>query len=173
VDTISFIRDQLRQARAFLDGTLAGIDDATVHAQPPGVLNPIGATYAHVTTGEDSFVNGLLRGAAPLFDTTWAKRTGMSAPPPEGPGWQAWARSVRIDMPRLRAYGAAVADETEAWLETLTEGDLDSPIDLSSLGFAERTLGWALANGIIGHLQSHWGEMCALQGLRGDKGFPV
>jgi hypothetical protein len=171
VDSIEFLREQLGQAREFLAGTLAEVDDEGLHAAMPGASNPIGATWAHVVTGEDGFVNGLVRGSAPLFASSWAGRTGMSEPPPEG-DWSGWARRLRIDRESLRRYSAAVAYGTDAYLGTLAPADLDRVIDLSGFGFGERTLGWVLGAGVLGHVLSHWGEICALNGVRGGRGFP-
>jgi hypothetical protein len=171
MNTIEFLREQLGQARAFLDGTLSGVDEARAHAAMPGVLNPIGATFAHLATGEDGFVNGLVRGGAPLLATTWAGRTGLSEPPPEG-DWHDWASRVRVDLPAVRAYAAAVAAETDAYIATLTPTDLDRTVDLSAFGFGQRTVGWVLGAGVLGHMLSHWGEICAMNGVHGGRGFP-
>jgi hypothetical protein len=173
VNAIDLLRQQLNQSRDFLNGTLHEVPDDRWHAPAPGALNPIAATHAHLVVGEDGFVNGLIRGRAPLFATTWARRTGLSEPPPEGPGWHRWASSVRVDRPALHAYAEAVAADTDAYVAALTPDDLDRNIDLSSFGFDERSLGWVLSAAVVGHIQSHWGEICALNGLAGGRGFPV
>ncbi len=67
MDTISFVREQVRQAREFLDGTMADVSEEQAHAAPDGVLNPIAATYAHLVCGEDWFVSGYLRRQSPLM----------------------------------------------------------------------------------------------------------
>jgi len=172
MDTIEFLREQLGQARWFLEGTMAEIDEKRARAAMPGVLNPIAATYGHVVTGEDGFVQGLIRGQSPLFATAWAGRTGLSEPPPEGGDWHAWAARVRVDLGALRAYAAAVGEATDAFVGSLTPGDLDRAVDLSAFGFGERTLGWVLGAGVLGHVLSHWGEICALNGVHGGRGFP-
>ena len=173
MQTIQFVREQLKQNREFLEGTLADVGEKEAHATPPGILNPISATYAHVVAGEDGFVNGLLRGGAPLFATSWAGRTGLGEPPPDGPDWGDWGRRVKVDLAQLREYAGAVAASTDEWLATLSPDALDRVIDLSSFGFGERSLAWVLGGAVIGHLQAHWGEICALKGLRGGKGFPA
>jgi hypothetical protein len=172
MDTIAFIRQQLRQTREFLEGTLTDVDDKMLHAQSPGVCNTIGATYAHVVQGEDGFVNGLIRGQQPLFAGAWAGKTGMSEPPPDGPDWSAWSSRVRIDLPALRAYAKAVADGTDLYVASLTSADLDRVLDLSGFGLGEQTLGWVLGAAVLGHIQAHWGEISALKGMQGGKGFP-
>jgi hypothetical protein len=172
MDTVTFIREQLAQTREFLAGTLADCDEKMLHAQSPGACNTIGATYAHVVSGEDGFVNGLVRGGAPLFATAWAEKTGMSEPPPEGPDWAGWSSRVRVDLPVLREYARAVAAETDAYVASLTPADLDRVLDLSSFGLGEQTVGWVLGAGVLGHVQAHWGEISALKGIHGGKGFP-
>jgi len=172
VNTIEFLRDQLRRSRELLEGTMSDVDAARAHAAMPGACNPIDATYAHLVTGEDGFVNGLLRGAAPLFASNWAGRTGMSEPPPAGEDWGSWALRVQIDLPAVRRYGVAVGSATDAYIASLTPDDLDATIDLSAFGFGQQTRGWVLGAGVLGHVLSHWGEICALTGVLGGKGFP-
>ncbi len=173
MNAVELLAQQLQQARTFLDGTMADVTDEVAHAAPPGLLNPIGATYAHLVIGEDGFVNGLLRGQAPLFAADWAGKTGLSQPPPDGPGWDQWAREVKADLRQVRDYASAVAGATDVWLRSLAPQDLERKIDLSAFGFGEQTMAWVLSAGVVGHVQSHWGEICALKGLQGGKGFPV
>jgi hypothetical protein len=136
------------------------------------VLNPIGATYAHLVMGEDGFVNGLLGGGQPLFASDWAGKIGVSEAPPADGGWHEWGRRVRVDMPVLQRYAESVASSTDNYIATLRDGELDRSVDLSSLGFGQQSLAWVLGAGVLGHVLSHWGEICALNGLRGRQGFP-
>jgi hypothetical protein len=173
MDTANHIREQLTQARTFLAGTLSGISEEDMHKPMPGALNTIAATYAHVVTGEDGFVNALIRGGAPLFATSWAGFTGLSAMPPEGPGWRDWGASLRVDRQALGGYATAVATETDSYLASLSPGDLTRLVDLSGFGFGQKALGWVLGAGVVGHVYSHWGEICAMNGVTGGKGFPL
>jgi len=173
MDTLAFIRDQLTQARAFLHGTMNDLDEAAAHSLPPGRGNSIAATYAHLVCGEDGFVNALLRGGEPLFVGRWSGRTGISELPPAAADWSAWGRRVRVDLEAIKPYARAVASETDAWVATLTPSDLERKIDFTQAGFGHVTLAWALGAGVLGHVTSHWGEICALKGLHGGKGFPV
>jgi hypothetical protein len=173
LNTVELIQQQLATSRQFLDGTMADVQESEAHAAPPGILNPIAATYAHIVVGEDWFVNGLIRGGAPMLAGAWADRAGLSEPAPQGTDWSDWGRKVCVDLPALREYARAVADETNAWIASLTPQDLERPLDLSTIGFGQQTVAWVLSAGVIGHIQSHWGEICALKGLQGGKGFPV
>src|SRR5260221_2399205 len=79
---VDFVRRIVREARQVLDGTMADVTQAQAEFIPPGIANPLGATYAHVVCSEDMIVQGMLRQAAPLSAGDWAGRTGLSEPMP-------------------------------------------------------------------------------------------
>jgi hypothetical protein len=172
MNATSFLREQIGQATEFLAGAMADIDGEMAHVLPPGRCNSIAATYAHVLTGEDGFVNGLLRGRAPLFTTDFAGATGISELPPEGGDWHAWGAALRVDFGQVRRYASAVHAATDEYVASLSDDDFDRTVDLSSFGFGSRTVGWVLGAGVLGHRLAHWGEICALKGLHGGTGFP-
>lgn len=181
MSTAQLLRDQLRQAHEFLEGATADVTEEQAHWQPAGLANPLGATYAHVLFGEDAFVAALI-GRTPLFADGWQGRTGVSETPPLAePGsalplaqhWHGWGRDVRVDLPALRAYGQAVHGAAEDYLAALSDADLAQVIDLSAVGFGERSLGWLLSEGLVGHVRAHWGEVVCLKGLQGSQGFPM
>src|SRR5947209_17890817 len=114
---IELLRQVVSGARQVLDGTMVDVTQAQADFVPPGIANPLGATYAHVVWSEDMVVQGMLRQQQPLFASSWAERTGLSEPlPSPGPEWSgyaAWTRRVKVDLTALRAYAAAVAAETD------------------------------------------------------------
>jgi DinB superfamily len=168
------LREQLRQAGEFLEGTVGDVTPEQAHWAPPGTSNPLGATYAHILLGEDFFTS-MLRGAQPLFEREWAGRTGVSEPPP-GPfppqPWHDWGRTVRVDFDGMRKYGAAVFAATDAYVASLSDQELARPVDVSALGLGGVPLSWLISNGVLGHRFSHWGEISCLKGLQGAKGLP-
>jgi hypothetical protein len=176
VDAITLLRQQLSTAHQFLEGTMADVTPEQAHWLPPGLANPLGASYAHVVTSEDMIVNGMVQQAAPLCATSWAGRTGLSEPMPvPGPEWEQygpWARRVRIDLDALRAYAQAVYANSDAYLATLTPDDLDRPMDLSNVGVGQVNLGWVLSNLVVGHVHDLMGEIACLKGLQGVRGYP-
>jgi hypothetical protein len=96
----------------------------------------------------------MLKGEAPLFAATWAGKTGVSELPPmadpDAPGfpdWSEWGRRVKIDLASLREYAKAVYAGTDEYLASLSDDDLNRPVDLSALGLGERTVGYILING--------------------------
>jgi hypothetical protein len=172
----ALLRNVVAGARQVLDGTMADVTQAQADYMPSGLANPLGATYAHVVWTEDMVVQGMFRQAAPLFASSWAGRTGLSEPMPSpGPEWvnyPAWTRSVRIDLAALREYAHAVAAETDTWLAGLSDADLDSPVDLSSAGLGQHTLGTAIGLLVANHLGTETGEIAVLKGIQGAKGYP-
>ena len=75
---ISLLREQLQDARELLEGTMAHVTQQEAEWSPPGLATPLGATYAHIVISEDGTVNGLLKGAAPLFASNWAGKVGVA-----------------------------------------------------------------------------------------------
>jgi hypothetical protein len=172
MDAIAQLRQDFQSAHGFLEGTIQDVTGEQAHWAPPGVANPLGANYAHVAFSEDGMINGLIRKGAPLFAARFAGRTGVSAPPPQNPPWDGWAREVRVDLSALREYANAVYAETDRWLATLEPEDLDAPVDLSMAGQGQRTVGWILGI-IVGNSWMHCGEAACLKGLQGLKGYPM
>src|SRR3989304_1781809 len=116
---VSLLRDQVKQAHEFLEGTVADVVPEQAHWLPPGKANPLGATYAPVLMGEDGFVNGMLRQAAPLAATSWAGKVGVSEPPPPPfppKPWDQWGRRVRGGLPAPRPYPPAAHAPPAAYL---------------------------------------------------------
>jgi hypothetical protein len=176
---VSFLREQLKGAHRLLEGTMEGVTAEQAHWAPPGTANPIGASYAHIVLSEDGTVHGMLKGAAPLLATTWVGKTGVGEPPPGPdparpgfPDWSEWARRVRVDLPALRTYAQAVYAATDEYLASLTDKDLDRPVDLSALGLKQYTARQLLTGGVLGNAQTHCGEIACLKGLQGAKGYP-
>src|SRR6266568_132069 len=166
---VELVRRIVRDARQVLDGTMADVTPTQVHFIPPGVANPLGATYAHVVCSEDMIVQGMFRQVAPLSASTWVDRTGLSEPMPmPGPGWAdygPWTRRVKIDLAALRAYGQGVGEQTDSWLASLTDADLARPLDLSGMGFGQHTLATAVALLVVHHLATETGEIAVLKGI--------
>src|SRR6266542_1364151 len=175
---VAFIREGAQLGHWYLDGTMADVTPEQAHYAPPGRANPIGATFAHLVCSEDVIVNGMLRQQAPLSASTHTDSTGLSEPMPM-PGsadwseaYAAWARRVHIDLPALKAYGRAVYAATDAYLESLTDIDLDRELDLSAVGFGKQKLSWMLNFLVLNHIGTETGEISALKGIQGAKGYP-
>ena len=174
MDAISLLRQQLRDAHGLLEETMKDVTAEQAHWAPPGIANPLGANYAHLILSEDSVINGLLKGSAPLAMSTWASKLGLSAPPPPPTEpWDKWGRQVRVDLAALREYAQAVYKASDEYLASLNGDGLNRPVDLSTFGAGEQTVGWLLSNVVVGHVSGHCGEVACLKGLQGAKGYPI
>lgn len=168
--SVALLRAQFKAAHDTLEGTLEGVTPEQAHWSPPGVANPLGATYAHVLTTEDGLYNGAVQKGKPLMASSWAGKIGLSEMPPMGPAWDQWGRKVKVDLAALRSYGQAVYAATDQYLSTLSDADLDQEIDLLAIGFGKSTLG-QLSSILIANINWHTGEIACLKGLQGVKGY--
>jgi hypothetical protein len=170
MNAVTAIRDNIRWGHQILEMVMADVTDEQARWLPPGLAHPIGAIYAHALLAEDGVLNGMLKGASPLFAGAWAGRIGIPEPTmfltPE------WSRTLQPDLPALRQYGQAVAADLEVYLAALADTDLDRAVDLSSAGFGQQTTAFILNALIAGHLNNMAGEISVLKGLQGARGYP-
>ena len=167
----SLLREQIQQAHGFLDATVQDVTPEQAHWAPPGVANPLSATYVHAIVSEDVAINMILKGGAPLFASEWTEKTGISEIQPLTTF--EWARRVQVDLPVLHRYAQAVHSATDAYLAQLTDEDLARDVDLSNFGLGHMTVGAILNRLVLGHIDNMCGEISVLKGLQGAKGYPI
>jgi hypothetical protein len=132
--TAAPLRAAIESAHHILDDTVADVTNDVANRPAPGNANPIGASYAHVALAEDAIVNGMLRGQAPLWATTWAGKTGTDKPMPT-PGLVEdeigdWYRSVRVDLAACHAYARAVYAQSADFIGGADDALLSRAIDM-------------------------------------------
>lgn len=171
MDSVSYLREDLRWAHEFLEMVMQDVTSEQLAWQPPGNANPIGATYVHAVCSEDAVLNSLLLGdRPPLYESTWQGKTGISKPQ-----WSSepdWAREVEVNLPQAREYAQAVYRASEDHLASLKPEDLARELDLTDWDFGRRTLAWVFSSLLISHMHNMIGEISALKGLQGAKGYP-
>jgi hypothetical protein len=157
-----------------LEGTMESVTNEVAHWTPPGAAMPIGALYIHTLLSEDGMVNGLVRGQAPLAATTWAGKAGISEPPPAdfGASWAEWAGRVKVDVGQARQFAQAVYASTEAYLSKASQAELDHTVDAGIPGLPPMPAAAFIANILSSHVAEHTGEISALKGEQGLKGYP-
>jgi len=170
MDVKSLVKGTLTRNHEVLESTMAEVEGEHANWAPPGKALPLGALYIHVLTSEDFFIQSLLKGGAPLGESTWKDSMGLSEPrPPRGQPWEDWARRVRIDLPKLREYARAVFAATDTYLDSLDDADLAREIEF----FGRKMSLAAFFLGVMcTHCANHAGEISTLKGLQGLKGYP-
>ena len=166
MDTISYLRKDLRWAHEWQEATMQDATQEQLDWHPPGKANPLGATYAHSLCSEDAIVHDLLVGNLPLFESEWKGKTGIS-----DPRWGSefeWAREVKVDLEAVGDYANAVYSFTDEYLASIEPADLD----LTKLGMGEKTVAFVFSSLLSGHASNQTGEISTLKGLQGAKGYP-
>jgi hypothetical protein len=169
MNAVDALRQNIQWGHEILEMVMADVTDDQARLAPSGSANPIGALYAHALLSEDGVVNGMLKGGAPRFATE-PEQTGVAAPQMNLD--LAWARGLQPDLAALRAYKDTLLADVEAYLDTLSDTDLDRTMDLSAVGLGQQTVGWMLNALVAGHLNNMAGEISALKGTQGLRGYP-
>jgi hypothetical protein len=149
----------------WLDATFEGANHEQAHWEPSGKSVPIAAHYAHVVTAEDAmFAMALGKKPAPLMASV---PTGLSELPPQG-AWDDWGRRLKMDKPKFQAYAKQVYAQTDAVLTGMKEADLQQMVDTP----AGQMPALAFATVLLMNGAAHTGEMSAIKGMQGLKGYP-
>ena len=171
---VNLLLDQLKDAHQVADGTIDGVTDEVASFMPQGKANPISGLFAHVLMSEDFFIHGLLQKKEPLFATSWKNKTGASEVQPTE--WETaypkWLKEVKVEMAQMKEYAKAVYKASEDYVDSLSDEDLERKVDMSLFGMGERPLGSVLGGLIIGHSRDITGEISAIKGIQGLKGYP-
>ena len=137
---------------------------------PPGVANSIGALYWHTMSSVDQLAHGWGMGGQASLDQkdSWREKVVLSAAEDEK-DHAAQIRDVRVDLTEMHAYSKAVARATNSWLASLTPEDLERKMDTP---VGELNLAQVLETFGAWHINAHCGEIAALKGCQGAKGYP-
>ncbi|MGN6672841.1 MAG: DinB family protein [Thermomicrobiales bacterium] len=160
-----------------LENTMADVTDEIANRPAPGDANPLGASYAHVLLAEDAIVNGMLKGAPPLAATSWAGRTGVDRPMPMPTGMAEsdlgeWYHSAHVNLAACRAYAQAVYANSADFLSTADAATLARGMDMPMMGMGMLPLAIVFQIFVIGHCNNLCGEVSAVKGSFGLKGYP-
>lgn len=156
-------------ARFVLQGTMADVTPEMANWKPAGQAHPISAIYLHVLQGEDMAVHQMFQGGKPTIWQwdEWEKKLGVARGVPHT---LEWAQSVRVTPAQLQPYAKAVDAAVDAYIAGLTEQELNRKVPFYEMG--EQTICWLIQFIIVGHINNHTGEIAALKGVQGKKGYP-
>lgn len=162
--------NQFAAANSTLDFTIQDLSMEQLHHIAEGAtIGSPASIYFHVAVVEDMVVSIYLKGGPILYDAgNWGEII-PTTQPHRGPSSMEWARTIRYDnIQGVRAYVAAVREQTRTYIESLTDEDFDRQIDFFTGPTAQVNvltwLAWNTAN--------HTGEIAAIRGLSGMKGLP-
>lgn len=161
---VDVIRDQAKMVADLLGQSFAGVtsEQATWH-QEGSKANAIGPTYIHAHLTEDRFISGR-RGRPTIFESEgWQERLSFDPTQP-------WSEQQVTDVDACRAYAAEVGAQTQAYLSDLDPSTLGDTISMGAFGNQPLSFGLSLTT--VLHKMLHFGEISALLGEQGEKGFP-
>ncbi|MCE7987843.1 MAG: DinB family protein [Caldilinea sp. CFX5] len=165
---INLLREQYKQSHQWLQGTLQGVDAQVAHFQPGGVVSPIAGHAAHAVTGLDFLLLSTIAGKQPLLVSSFAGKAGVSKPSQDG-DWLGTERGVVMNVAEFAAYQDAVFAALDDWLAGLQDTELAREVEMP---FGTFTVVWWL-NTMLLNTFSHTGEIAAIKGLQGLKGYPM
>lgn len=167
MDALELLKEQFASVRRFVDGILDGLTDEQVNWRPPGTANPIGVSWLHLLTTEDSFIQGTIQGKPRLWDSQdWTAKTGIR---PRA-GDETWDRikQTQFTVAPLRAYGEVVRGATETFLSSVTAEQLARPVTVNNMEMSVSRL----LTMMVCHSAGHAGDIAAIKGIQGLKGLP-
>lgn len=164
---VASVKEMLGMARQYLDAAIQETDAETLSKKLPGAtVGPIGEIYGHTIGNEDWAFNQLIQGKELVLTSGgWAARLGLD-PTSTDHDWKAVAEN---HMAELQEYGKAVRAASDTFLDSLSDADLDKPIDFFG---RNETMGWVIADTVLVHVAFHSGEIASLKGVMGQKGLP-
>jgi len=165
VKTNEVLLETYGRLRDLVRGAVDGLSPDDLARPPAPGANTVGWLVWHLTRVQDEHIAEVAGGPQVWQDGDWARRFGLDAGTTEtGYGWSAdQVASLRPESAEaLVAYYDAVAERTDAFLDTVTDADLDRVVD-------ERwdppvTLGVRLVSVVDDDLE-HVGQAAYVRGL--------
>lgn len=166
MNAIDLLKYAVGNAFGILGQVTADLTQEQADWVPPGIANPIGATWWHTVSGTDLNVHKWCAGQAPIFESAgWRDKVLLASGPEPERTTREHMLSIQVNLPALHAYTEAVAEAVQALLSTQSPKDLERRIDKYNVGeLLERRVIW--------HINAHCGEIAALKGCQGVKGYP-
>jgi hypothetical protein len=172
MNAVELIQYSLGNAFGILSQVVTDLTQEQADWAPPGIANPIGATYWHTISSVDDILHIWVRGEESIRQRSdWQEKVlTTSVPEPGDSGdYLAYMQAVRVDIEALHAYTEAITEAVQSWLSSLTLKDLERRLETP---IGELDVGQTLETFVIWHINAHCGEIAALKGCLGVKGYP-
>jgi hypothetical protein len=170
MNTAELLQYSLGNALGILGQVTVDLTQGQADWIPPGIANPIGGLYWHTLTSLDMVVHRWGMGKDPLFQTEgWNERVVVSAAPDERKDHPPEMRETRVDLAALREYEKVIVEAVQNWLVSLTPEDLERQVETP---IGELSLAQMIETFVIWHINAHCGEISAMKGCQGARGYP-
>jgi hypothetical protein len=157
MNTVELLQFSLGAAFDVLSWVTADLTQEQADWRPPGTANTIGSIYSHILSYVDFYVRNYCIEGKPQPETVESRPAEL------------WMQDVQVDLSELHAFAGQVRSTAQNWLSSLTPKDLEHRTRTTA---GELNEGQALELFIIWHINAHCGEISALKGCQGLKGYP-
>jgi uncharacterized damage-inducible protein DinB len=169
MEILDYMHRQMASMHSTVDMTMKDVTIEQFNWAPPGTMNTISATFIHLTSVEDHFVQGILQGKPRVWDAGgWSEKTGIKKTPGIGENWDEF-KHLHLEPEAFLEYQKAVWAATDVYISNLTAEELDHKVMLGKREMTAAELLMMAANQAL----SHTGEIAALKGAQGAKGLPI
>jgi hypothetical protein len=171
------LADSLKEIHENLEATMHGVTEEVAHYQPQGKALSIAAAYAHAVISED-VLSSMITHEKSLIEEGWGPKLGLNTPHPMMDGdWEKnfieWSKAVRMDIAKFQEYAKAVYKKSEDFCSSLKDTDLTEQKVTMFASMGEWTVGKFIVMLFINHAANLTGEISAVKGLQGLKGYPM
>jgi len=157
MNTVELLQFSLGAAFDILSRVTADLTQEQADWRPPGIANTIGSIYSHILTYVDYYVRNYYIEGKPQPVTVESRPAEL------------WMQDVQVDLSELHQFASEVESTVQDWLSSLTPVDLERRGDTTG---GELSLAQGLELFVIWHINAHCGEISALKGCQGLKGYP-
>ncbi len=171
MNSIEVLKSAFEGSHNWYQGTIAGVTAEQANTVPAGVAHPIGELALHILHSEDGMITMMVQGQPMIWERDgWAAKLGVPVMMMQD---ATLARGVKCNPQDLQDYAQSVYANTGAFLDSLSPDDLVSKtVDMTAAGAGVMKLGDFLVQALLGNNYAHTGEISALKGIMGHKGYP-
>ena len=167
MDALTLLKTQVAGGRRDWNSVTGDMTEEQLQWRPPGIANPIVSLVAHAIGGQDNAVNVVAQGKPKVWDANnWGEKLKIS---PVGRQDLEAGRNLRVDIELFKEYANEVFASVDAFLDQAKPEDLDR--EVQGFGGNMVPLGRQLSIFLVTHFMGHLGEVSALKGCQGGKGW--
>lgn len=157
MNTVELLQFSLGAAFDILGQVTADLTQEQADWRPPGTASTIGSIYPHILTYVDYYVRNYFVEGKPQPQTVESRPTEL------------WMQDIQVDLSELHTCADQVRSTAQNWLSSLAPEDLERRA-LTTVG--EISEDQAVVLSIIWHVNADCGQISALKGCQGLKGYP-